>query len=392
MRSAPSTEGLAVGADHRRALRGHRRSGRAGRAPTPRRHDVRRGERRTRRALAAGVDARCVRDRELRAQRQSASARSRGATACAGTRPTTTPGASGRREPARSTVTLRLHRRHARQRDGVDASRLRAVQRHQPLPLSRGALDGLRVDRGGEDRAGVPDRHRDVTRDGAADLPRGELSRARRHALLRRAVRPRQRDRVGEDGAVRDVSARARSPVRRAPRRGSRSSASIPPEVLVFGEAPWDSYDVMWITDSVGGGMSGLEHANSHVDVSIPPGIGSEFQPRLFAHEIFHSWNVKRLRPADLVPYRYDRSQPTPWLWVSEGITDYYGDLAMVRGGVVDAAGLLRAHVGEDQRHRAGASVLGRGRVAQRVDQGPRRHRLRCTTTRDRSPASCSTS
>ena len=72
---------------------------------------------------------------------------------------------------------------------------------------------------------------------------------------------------------------------------------------------------------------------------SIPQGIGSEFQPRLFAHEIFHSWNVKRLRPADLVPYRYDRPQPTPWLWVSEGITDYYGDLAMVRGGVVDAPG-----------------------------------------------------
>jgi len=48
---------------------------------------------------------------------------------------------------------------------------------------------------------------------------------------------------------------------------------------------------------------------------------------------------VKRLRPADLVPYRYDRPQQTPWLWVSEGITDYYGDLAMVRGGVVDAPG-----------------------------------------------------
>ncbi len=114
---------------------------------------------------------------------------------------------------------------------------------------------------------------------------------------------------------------------------------SIPPEVLVFGEVPWDSYDVMWITDSVGGGMSGLEHSSSHVDVSIPPGIGSDFQPRLFAHEIFHAWNVKRLRPADLVPYRYDRPQQTPWLWVSEGITDYYGDLAMVRGGVVDAPG-----------------------------------------------------
>jgi len=67
--------------------------------------------------------------------------------------------------------------------------------------------------------------------------------------------------------------------------------------------------------------------------------IGSEFQPSLYAHEIFHSWNVKRMRPVDLWPYRYDRPQPTPWLWVSEGITDYYADLASVRGGVVEAPG-----------------------------------------------------
>lgn len=114
---------------------------------------------------------------------------------------------------------------------------------------------------------------------------------------------------------------------------------AIPPEVLVFGEVPWDSYTIMHITDSTFGGMSGLEHANSHVDVTAPRGNGSDFQPSLFAHEIFHAWNVKRLRPADLVPYRYDRPQQTGWLWVSEGITDYYADLAEVRGGIVDAKG-----------------------------------------------------
>src|SRR4029450_4957286 len=38
-----------------------------------------------------------------------------------------------------------------------------------------------------------------------------------------------------------------------------------------------------------------------------------------------------------MVPYRYDRWQPTPWLWVSEGITDYYADLALVRSGIVDS-------------------------------------------------------
>jgi predicted metalloprotease with PDZ domain len=53
------------------------------------------------------------------------------------------------------------------------------------------------------------------------------------------------------------------------------------------------------------------------------------------AHEIFHAWNVKRLRPAEMVPYDYSRPQPTTLLWMSEGITDYYADLALVRGNVI---------------------------------------------------------
>lgn len=113
----------------------------------------------------------------------------------------------------------------------------------------------------------------------------------------------------------------------------------IPQEIAVFGEAPWENYTVMQIVDSTYGGASGLEHQSSHVDVLAPAYVGSEFQPSLYAHEIFHSWNVKRLRPADMWPYNYSRTQPTPWLWVSEGITDYYADLAEVRGGVVDAQG-----------------------------------------------------
>jgi predicted metalloprotease with PDZ domain len=124
----------------------------------------------------------------------------------------------------------------------------------------------------------------------------------------------------------------------------------IPVQVNVFGEAPWANYTVMQIADSSYGGFSGLEHSSSHVDIVAPAGIGSAFQPSLYAHEIFHSWNVKRLRPAELTPYKYDRAQPTPWLWVSEGITDYYADLAEVRGGIVDAPGfysLTAAKIGE---------------------------------------------
>ena len=123
----------------------------------------------------------------------------------------------------------------------------------------------------------------------------------------------------------------------------------IPVEARVFGEAPWDSYTVMQIADSSYQGFSGLEHASSHVDIVSDPADDGQIQS-LYAHEIFHAWNVKRLRPADLVPYSYDRPQPTSWLWMSEGITDYYADLAMMRSGLVDEAGFLAltaAKIGE---------------------------------------------
>jgi predicted metalloprotease with PDZ domain len=121
----------------------------------------------------------------------------------------------------------------------------------------------------------------------------------------------------------------------------------VPPMVAIFGDTPWEHYTVMQIVDSAFAGASGLEHQNSHVDILSPPYVGHPFQPSLYAHEIFHAWNVKRIRPAEMWPYQYDRAQPTPWLWVSEGITDYYADLALVRGGVTDAAGFYETTAGK---------------------------------------------
>jgi predicted metalloprotease with PDZ domain len=117
----------------------------------------------------------------------------------------------------------------------------------------------------------------------------------------------------------------------------------IPVEVKVFGEVPWTNYSVMQIVDPSYGGGSGLEHQSSHVDVLGPGMVGTPVMPSLYAHEIFHAWNVKRLRPSDLWPYRYDEEQPTPLLWISEGITDYYADLAEVRGGIIDPNGFYAA-------------------------------------------------
>jgi predicted metalloprotease with PDZ domain len=117
--------------------------------------------------------------------------------------------------------------------------------------------------------------------------------------------------------------------------------AVTPPQAAVFGEVPWRTYTVMQIADSAFGGASGLEHQDSHVDIIQWRGLDNPVVLSLYAHEIFHAWNVKRLRPAELVPYRYDNEQPSPLLWVAEGVTDYYTDLSLVRGGVIDSAGFL---------------------------------------------------
>jgi predicted metalloprotease with PDZ domain len=111
----------------------------------------------------------------------------------------------------------------------------------------------------------------------------------------------------------------------------------VPVMTRVFGESPWDTYTTLLVFDANVPGGAALEHQNSHVGLYNPAMIGNAGLPLITAHEIFHAWNVKRLRPADLVPYRYDRPQATPWLWMSEGITDYYADLALVRSGVAPA-------------------------------------------------------
>ena len=113
------------------------------------------------------------------------------------------------------------------------------------------------------------------------------------------------------------------------------------PQAAVFGETPYDNYTTMMVFDSSAQGGSALEHQSSHLGLYTPDGIGQPWLPSVTAHEMFHAFNVKRLRPADMVPYHYDSPQPTPWLWVSEGITDYYADLTLLRGGIADSAAFL---------------------------------------------------
>jgi len=109
----------------------------------------------------------------------------------------------------------------------------------------------------------------------------------------------------------------------------------MPPMEAVVDDVPWDAYTVLLVFDGDFGGGSALEHSDSHLGVYHPSFLGSPILALITAHEIFHAWNVKRLRPADMWPYDYGRAMPTELLWISEGITDYYADLALVRGTIV---------------------------------------------------------
>jgi len=109
----------------------------------------------------------------------------------------------------------------------------------------------------------------------------------------------------------------------------------LPAEAEVFREIPFDNYTVFVRSDTLVNG-GGLEHQSSQVDEVHTTALDADLSG-LYAHEMFHAWNVKRLRPADLVPYRYDDTQPTPWLWVSEGVTEYYATLALLRSGIIDS-------------------------------------------------------
>jgi len=109
----------------------------------------------------------------------------------------------------------------------------------------------------------------------------------------------------------------------------------MPPLEAVVGEVPFDRYTTLLVFDQQYGAGSALEHSDSHLGLYHPSFIGTSTLALITAHEIFHAWNVKRIRPADMWPYDYSRKMPTELLWISEGITDYYADLALARGGIV---------------------------------------------------------
>lgn len=102
----------------------------------------------------------------------------------------------------------------------------------------------------------------------------------------------------------------------------------------VFGQNPNKEYT--FIIHNVVDAQGGLEHTNSTVlSVNRWSYEGSKYLGflSLVAHEYFHLWNVKRIRPIELGPFNYDEENYTSLLWVMEGFTSYYDELLLLRAG-----------------------------------------------------------
>jgi predicted metalloprotease with PDZ domain len=103
----------------------------------------------------------------------------------------------------------------------------------------------------------------------------------------------------------------------------------------------------VFMTMAVGKGYGGLEHRAStalicsreELPVKPAPGKMSDGYRTylgLCSHEYFHTWNVKRIKPAAFAPYDLQTEGYTSLLWLFEGFTSYYDDLMLVRSGVID--------------------------------------------------------
>jgi len=108
-------------------------------------------------------------------------------------------------------------------------------------------------------------------------------------------------------------------------------------EKAVYGELPTYDYGEYTFLDDVYPTNSGdgMEHRNSTCIVEEDKQVAGNEVGELgtFAHEFFHSWNVKRIRPKSLEPFNFEHANMSNELWFAEGFTQYYGELLLERSG-----------------------------------------------------------
>ena len=137
--------------------------------------------------------------------------------------------------------------------------------------------------------------------------------------------------------------------------------------------APMDRY--VFLTLAVGDGYGGLEHRASTALICARADLPTTAAPKggdigegylkflgLCSHEYFHTWNVKRIKPAAFAPYDLQTETYTPLLWLFEGFTSYYDDLMLVRSGIIGEPAYLKL-VGKA----IGSTLRGSGRTKQSV-------------------------
>lgn len=104
-------------------------------------------------------------------------------------------------------------------------------------------------------------------------------------------------------------------------------------EIRFFNDAPMKRYVFMFrVGGPIGRGAGGLEHLGS-TEIGFSGPVDDRTRS-VIAHEYFHLWNVKRIRPEVLGPFDYIDPPHTKNLWWSEGVTSYYGDLLSRRAGI----------------------------------------------------------
>lgn len=115
--------------------------------------------------------------------------------------------------------------------------------------------------------------------------------------------------------------------------------------------APMQRY--VFLTMAVGDGYGGLEHRASTALICARADLPSTAAPQemsdgyrsflgLCSHEYFHTWNVKRIKPAAFAPYDLQVENYTSLLWLFEGFTSYYDDLMLLRSGTIDQAAYFK--------------------------------------------------
>lgn len=110
--------------------------------------------------------------------------------------------------------------------------------------------------------------------------------------------------------------------------------------VDIFGDIPYPHYTFIY---TPGGG--GLEHLSSTtIGTSNPARISVAAIRGVTAHEYFHTFNVKRMRPFALGPFDYSQAVPVDDLWICEGLTSYYANILQWRTGLIDDPAFCSAY------------------------------------------------